>query len=143
MQQCPSSAVPQSGRQGCLSPTTFFAWPAMPTRNKQAAFDLLGLSAGINRTFILPNLSATIAHLGNAEHTFTGSTTFSTAAVKIGTSTFTATYGIGTGGMTPGVTRTLNLGTGGAAKSTTVIDLGSTTAGTLYPAPQSQPKGLR
>ena len=96
-----------------------------------AAFDLSGLSAGTTRTFTLPNLSATLAHLGNAAQTFAGATTFSNAAVTIGTATATATYGIGTGGTTTGITKTLNLGTGGAAGSTTVINLGSTTAGAL------------
>lgn len=98
---------------------------------KLAAFDLSGLSAGTTRTFTLPNLSATLAHLGNAAQTFAGATTFSNAAVTIGTATTTATYGIGTGGTTTGVTKTVNLGTGGAAGSTTVINLGSTTAGAL------------
>ncbi|WP_374427029.1 DUF2793 domain-containing protein [Paracoccus sp. (in: a-proteobacteria)] len=102
---------------------------ADPTR--LAAFDLSGLSAGITRTFTLPNLSATLAHLGNAAQTFTGATTFSNASVTIGTATTTATYGIGAGGTTTGVTKTINLGTGGAAGSTTVINLGSTTAGAL------------
>ena len=37
----------------------------------------------------------------------------------------------GTGGTTTGVTKTVNLGTGGVAGSTTVINLGSTTAGAL------------
>jgi hypothetical protein len=87
---------------------------ADPTR--LAAFDLSGLSAGTTRSFTLPNLSATLAHLGNAAQTFAGATTFSNAAVTIGTATTTATYGIGTGG---------------AAGSTSVINLGSTTAGAL------------
>ena len=98
---------------------------------KLAAFDISGLSAGTTRTFTLPNLSATLAHLGNAAQTFTGATTFSNAAVTIGTATTTATYGIGIGGTTTGVTKTVNVGTGGAAGSTTVINLGSTTAGAL------------
>ena len=102
---------------------------ADPTR--LAAFDLSGLSAGTTRTFTLPNLSATLAHLGNAAQTFSGATTFSNAAVTIGTATTTAAYGIGTGGTTTAVTKTINLGTGGAAGSTTVINLGSTTAGAL------------
>jgi hypothetical protein len=102
---------------------------ADPTR--LAAFDLSGISAGTTRTFTLPNLSATLAHLGNAAQTFAGATTFSNAAVTIGTATTTATYGIGTGGTTTGVTKTVNVGTGGAAGSTTVINLGSTTAGAL------------
>lgn len=102
---------------------------ADPTR--LAAFDLSGLSAGTTRTFTLPNLSATLAHLGNAAQTFIGATTFSNASVTIGTATTTAAYGIGTGGTTTGVTKTVNLGTGGAAGSTTVINLGSTTAGAL------------
>ena len=53
----------------------------------------------------------------------------SSAAATIGTSAATATYGIGTGATTTGVTKTVNLGTGGASGSTTVVNIGSATAG--------------
>lgn len=113
-------------RQAALPfPNNLFRLADDADPTKLAAFDLSGLSAGTTRTFTLPNLSATLAHIGNAAQTFTGATTFSNAAVTIGTATTTATYGIGTGGTTTGVTKTVNLGTGGAARSTRVINLGS------------------
>ena len=47
----------------------------------------------------------------------------------IGTATGTATYGVGTGATASGATKTVNLGTGGAAGSDTVVNIGSATAG--------------
>lgn len=46
-----------------------------------------------------------------------------------GTAFAAATYGMGTGINPTGVTKTLNLGTGGASGSTTVVNIGSATAG--------------
>ena len=61
--------------------------------------------------------------------TASGTVTTSGATATIGTSTGTATYGMGTGATTTGVTKTVNLGTGGASGSTTVVNIGSATAG--------------
>ena len=61
--------------------------------------------------------------------TFSGTLASSGAAATIGTSVGTATYGMGTGATTTGVTKTVNLGTGGAFGSTTVVNIGSATAG--------------
>ncbi len=58
-----------------------------------------------------------------------GMVTVSGAAAAIGTSTETATYGMGTGATTIGVTKTVNLGTGGASGSNTVVNIGSATPG--------------
>lgn len=107
---------------------------------KKALLSLSGITTGTTRTFILPNTSSELAILAGTQ-TFTGSKTFSgtltasgtvtvsAASASIGTATTTATYGMGTGATTTGVTKTVNLGTGGASGSTTVVNIGSATAG--------------
>ena len=119
---------------------------------KKALFSLSGISTGTTRTFTLPNTSSELAILAGAQ-TFTGSKTFSgsltasgavsvtgtltasgtvtvsAAAASIGTAITSSTYGMGTGVNPTGVTKTLNLGTGGASGSTTVVNIGSATAG--------------
>ena len=107
---------------------------------KKANFELSGITTGTTRTFSLPNTTSELAILAGTQ-TFTGNKTFSgtltasgpvtvsSAAASIGTATTTAIYGVGTGATTTGVTKTVNLGTGGAAGSTTVVNIGSATAG--------------
>ena len=119
---------------------------------KKALFSLSGISTGTTRTFALPNTSSELAILAGTQ-TFSGNKTFSgsltasgavsitgtlttsgavtvsAAAASIGTAITAATYGMGTGVNPTGVTKTLNLGTGGASGSTTVVNIGSATAG--------------
>lgn len=107
---------------------------------KKALFSLSGITTGTTRTFTLPNTSSELAILAGTQ-TFSGNKTFSgpltasgtvtvsAAAATIGTATTTATYGMGTGATTTGATKTLNLGTSGANGSTTVVNIGSATAG--------------
>jgi hypothetical protein len=107
---------------------------------KKASFSLAGISAGTTRSFTLPNTSSELAILAGTQ-TFSGNKTFSgtltasgtvtvsAASASIGTATTTATYGMGTGATTTGVTKTVNIGTGGASGSTTVVNIGSATAG--------------
>jgi len=107
---------------------------------KKALFSLSGITTGTTRTFTLPNTSSELAILAGTQ-TFTGNKTFSgtltasgtvtvsAASATIGTATTTATYGMGTGATTTGVTKSVNLGTGGASGSTTVVNIGSATAG--------------
>ncbi|TRW94368.1 DUF2793 domain-containing protein [Paracoccus sp. M683] len=107
---------------------------------KKATFSLAGISAGTTRSFTLPNTSSELAILAGTQ-TFSGNKTFSgtltasgtvtvsAASASIGTATTTANYGMGTGATTTGVTKTVNLGTGGASGSTTVVNIGSATAG--------------
>jgi hypothetical protein len=107
---------------------------------KKALFSLSGITTGTTRTYSLPNTSSELAILAGTQ-TFTGNKTFSgtltasgtvtvsAAAATIGTATTTATYGMGTGATTTGVTKTVNLGTGGASGSTTVVNIGSATVG--------------
>ena len=105
---------------------------ADPTR--KAVFSLAGISTGQTRTYTLPNTSSELAILAGTQ-TFTGNKTFSgtlTASggtATIGTSTGTATYGVGTGATTNGTTKTVNIGTGGASGSNTVVNIGSATSG--------------
>lgn len=107
---------------------------------KKATFSLAGISAGTTRSFTLPNTSSELANLAGTQ-TFTGNKNFSgtltasgtvtvsAASASIGTATTTATYGMGTGATTTGITKTVNLGTGGASGSTTVVNIGSASAG--------------
>ena len=102
---------------------------------KRALFSLSGITTATTRTFTLPNTSSELAILAGTQ-TFTGNKTFSgtltasAATATIGTSVATATYGMGTGATTTGLTKTVNLGTGGASGSNTVVNIGSATAGT-------------
>ncbi|MGY9049622.1 MAG: DUF2793 domain-containing protein, partial [Rhodobacterales bacterium] len=101
---------------------------------------LSGITTGTTLTFTLPNTTSELAILAGTQ-TFTGNKTFSgtltasgtvtvsAAAATIGTATTTATYGLGTGATTTGITKTVNLGTGGASGSTTVVNIGPTAAG--------------
>lgn len=117
-----------------------------PSNNtKQAVFDLSGISVSTLRTYTLPNLSATLAHLGNAAQTFTGTCTFSNtftvsaATATLGSSTSASTIGVGTGATSSGQTKTVNLGTSGASGSTTNLNLGSATSGALGTATFNSP----
>jgi hypothetical protein len=108
--------------------------------SKKATFELAGITTGTTRTFTLPNTTSELAILAGTQ-TFTGNKTFtgtltasgtvtvSAAAATIGTATTTATYGMGTGATTTGLTKTVNLGTGGASGSTTVVNIGPVAAG--------------
>ena len=95
---------------------------------KRALFSLSGISTATTRTFTLPNTSSELAILAGTL-TASGTVTVSSAAATIGTSVATATYGMGTGATTTGVTKTVSVGTGGASGSTTVVNIGSATAG--------------
>ena len=109
---------------------------------KKAVFSLSGISTGTTRSYTLPNTSSELAILAGTQ-TFTGNKTFSGtltasgtvtvsgATATIGTAAGTATYGIGTGATTTGLIKTVNLGTGGASGSNTVVNIGPATSGAI------------
>lgn len=111
---------------------------------KIARFDAQWISTGTTRTFTLPNISSTLAGLG-APQTFTGTNTFSGTflasgtTATLGSSTAASTLGIGTGATLNGVSKTVNVGTGGVSGSTTTINIGSATAGALGTTTLSSP----
>ena len=105
---------------------------------RKMRFQLSGISAGQTRTLTVPNLSGTIM-LTDQTQTVSGALTFSNTTMtfaaattaNIATATTATTVNLGSGGTTTGVSKTLNLGTGGASGSTTTINIGSATAGAL------------
>lgn len=96
---------------------------------KKAQFQLSGISTATTRTYTLPNLTGSLATIGTLTQTFSGTTTFSAATVTVGSATGSATYGVGTGVTTTGNTKNVNIGISGASGSTTLVTVGSATAG--------------
>lgn len=72
----------------------------------------------------------------NGPTTIGNTATFTGLNVTIGNQAATGVYGIGTGAITSGQSKTINIGTGGLASSTTTINLG-TSAGTTTLAVES------
>ena len=122
-----------AGLPAFFSDATFeLAHDADPTR--RAIFDLAAIAAGATRSFALPDVSTELAGLSGAQtfdgdKTFAGEVTASGPVASIGTAPGTSTYGFGTGATAAGVTKTVNLGTGGAAGSDTVVNIGSDVVG--------------
>lgn len=98
---------------------------------KQAQFNVSAISPGVTRVFNLPNVSGTIPLLAAFSQTFPGQTIFSNTLSTFGSATGAATYGLGSGATTSGLTKTVDIGTGGVSGSTTLINLGSTVSGAL------------
>jgi hypothetical protein len=111
---------------------------------KTANFVLSGLTTGTNYTYTLPAVTGVaLASLGNISQTFLGATTFApttasstlilgsttgTGTITIGRSTVNQTANIATGATASGNTKTINIGTGGLALSTTRINMGNIVA---------------
>lgn len=96
---------------------------------KKAVFQVSGVTTGTTVTLTVPNISATLAHLGNASQTFTGTTQFSGAAGFFGMSTANSSSTLGGGATLSGNTKTINVGTAGASGSTTNVNIGSAVSG--------------
>jgi hypothetical protein len=95
---------------------------------------LAAIAAGATRSFTLPDVSTELAGLSGAQtfdgdKTFAGELTTSGPVATIGTAPGTATYRLGSGATASGATKTVNLGTGGAAGSDTIVNIGSDTPG--------------
>ena len=114
---------------------TGFALKDTSDPSKTATFELSGITAGQTRAYTVPDVSGTLATLANISQTFTGTTvvsgTFTATGqfASLGTSTGATTVSVGTGSTTTGLTKTVNIGTGGSSGSTTSIALGSNVAG--------------
>lgn len=129
------TADPATGRislpQGLTTPLALHD-STDPTR--RASFDLSLLATGAQRSYSLPDISSQIATLGGSQtfdgaKTFAGPLTATTPTASIGTATGAASYGLATGATTSGNTKTVQIGTGGAAGSTTHLSLGPTQPG--------------
>jgi len=103
---------------------------------KKAVFQLSGFPTSTTYTYTLPNSSSTLAILAGTQ-TFTGITTFSgtfdvsAATASLGTAVVASTANVGSGAITTGLTKTVNLGTAGLSGSTTGVNIGSAIAGAL------------
>lgn len=103
---------------------------------KQLVFELSGITAATTRTLTVPNASGTLALLSGTQ-TFSGNTTFSgtltasNATVTLGTAVTATTVGLGTGAVTSGVSKAVNIGTAGLSGSTTTVEIGSSVGGAL------------
>ena len=98
---------------------------------KQAQFQLSGLLTGTTYVYTLPTSNggaSTLVDLNSAQ-TISASKTFSGTANVFGSSANTGSVSVATGATTTGLTKTVNIGTGGVSGSTTNITVGAT-AGT-------------
>lgn len=99
---------------------------------KQAQFNASLVTAGNTRIYSLPDITATLAHLGNATQSFAGNVTFtnsfvaSNSSVTLGSAVVTSTNRMANGATTSGNTKTVIIGTGGLSGSTTSIAVGPT-----------------
>jgi hypothetical protein len=95
---------------------------------KQAQFQVSGVPTGTTNTYTLPGNATTLAGLGQPQ-SFTSNQTFAAAANVFGSSTSTTTQSLASGATTTGLTKTVNIGTGGLSGSTTNIAIGSSVSG--------------
>ena len=115
--------------------TVQFQDVAAPTKVGQ--FSFAGITAGTTVTYTFPNLTGTLATIGNLSQTFAGTTAFSgtfsvsSASATIGSSTAAATYTLGSGATIAAATKTINIGTSGVSTSITNVNIGSSVAGAL------------
>ena len=118
-----------------------------PTDNtKKAEFVMSGITTGTTRQYTLPNVTGSLASLGNISQTFTGSTSIvpatngsaitigaipQTGTITLGRSTAAQTVDIAVGATAAATTKTVNIGTTGVSTSITNINLGSAVSGAV------------
>jgi hypothetical protein len=98
---------------------------------KQANFQLGSLLTGTTYTYTLPVGSGGASTLMDlqATQTITGGKTFSNGTQNLGSATTTSVVSVAYGATASGVTKTVNVGTGGLSGSTTNIAIGSSVSG--------------
>jgi len=98
---------------------------------KQAQFQLSGIATATTVVYNLPYSATNPVLLAglNVPLTFTSGQTFSAAGNNFGTSAIASTTNLASGATTTGVTKTVNIGTGGLSGSTTAIAIGSSVSG--------------
>lgn len=112
------------GTVGTTFSTAAFALYDTTDNTKIAKFVATGLTTGTTYSYTLPAVSAQLATIGNIAQTFAGNSVFSNANGSFGTSTGTGTINVASGATLSGNTKTVNIGTGGVAGSTTTMTLG-------------------
>ena len=124
------SADPLTGRlstpQGLTAPL-LLCDATDPQRS--ATIAISDLTPGAPRSYSLPDISSELATLSGSQtfdgaKTFSGSMTATGTTIALGTSTANAGYSLGKGTTASGNSKTVELGTGGAAGSTTTIVIG-------------------
>lgn len=95
---------------------------------KQARFELAGLTSGTTRSYGLPDGDTPLTG-ASLDTTVTGSWIFAHPVAAFGTATDNAAYGLGTGATLAGNSKSVDIGTGGGAGSTTLITIGPVAAG--------------
>jgi hypothetical protein len=111
-----------------VTDSTFFIQDDLDN-TKKAQFQLSNITAGNTRVYTFPNATSTLATISTVTQTFSGTTTFSNGTVTVGSATGNATYGLGTGATTGVSTKNVNIGISGVSGSTTLVTVGSATAG--------------
>ena len=112
------------GTVGTTFSTAAFALYDTTDNTKIAKFVATGLTTGTTYSYTLPAVSAQLATIGNIAQTFSGNSVFSNSNGSFGTSTGTGTINVASGATLSGNTKTVNIGTGGVAGSTTTMTLG-------------------
>jgi hypothetical protein len=131
---------------GAMSVNYTFRLQDTTDNTKIGEFVLSGITTGTTRQYTLPNVTGSLATLGNISQTFTGTTLFvptnnggtitigaipQTGTITLGRSTAAQTVDIAVGATTAATTKTVNIGTTGVSTSITNINIGSAVSGAL------------